>query len=389
MHPTGKRRVLALTFIGSVATSLIELGLYFYTHDILGFSELQNLGLALGWGLIYLLGALISHPIAHRFGERNLAIVATLGQAVINAIIGLSPTPAVLVPGFLGMGLLTGMMWPVIESYISSGLTPRRALNTIGYFNLTWSSAVAVALVLTGQIMTRLEPNALLFVAAGLNLAVAAIMLSLRARPLHMDHDHPERPSPEQLQRWKHLLVSSRWTMLASYALLFLLSPLLPEILSDLGLSTEVATNTAALIHGMRFLTFAAMIFFPAWHDRVWPLLLALVIQPVSLILILFGTTIAVVIAGEIMFGIAAGLSYFAALYYVQVIQNASVEAGGEHEGLIGAGFAIGPLLGLGATVLGGSLLAVAVTAGPFLALTAWKATSALRRSAQHRHHHQ
>ena len=50
---------------------------------------------------------------------------------------------------------------------------------------------------------------------------------------------------------------------------------------------------------------------------------------------------------GELLFGAAAGFLYTAALYYAQVVQNASVDAGGAHEALIGLGYALGPAAGL------------------------------------------
>jgi hypothetical protein len=80
--------------------------------------------------------------------------------------------------------------------------------------------------------------------------------------------------------------------------------------------------------------------------------LLAIIALPLGFALVLFGTNIGLVLAGEALFGAAAGLLYTAALYYAQVVQNASVDAGGAHEALIGAGYALGPLAGLIGTAL-------------------------------------
>lgn len=382
MYLTSKLPLLILTFLGSVATSLIELGIYFYTHKVMGFSELANLGLALGWGLVYVAGALLSHPLAMRFGERNLAFTTCFVQLFMNALIWYTPTPLVLCTSFFVVGGMIGMMWPIIQSYVSSGLTPQQNRHFIGYFNLCWSSAVAVALVATGHILAEYTPSTLMLVAAVLNASVCLFILLLRPRPLHLEDDHPERPPVQSLERWQQLLSSSRWTMLASYSVMFLITPLLPAIFTDLGLTPAQAAYAAAILHAVRFLTFAGMIILPQWHDRTWPLILALIAQPISFILILFGNSITAVILGEILFGLCAGLTYFAALYYALVIQNASVEAGGEHEGLIGAGFSIGPLLGIIALSAGGSLLAVAVFTGPLFAITVWRAAAALPRSS-------
>jgi hypothetical protein len=74
-------------------------------------------------------------------------------------------------------------------------------------------------------------------------------------------------------------------------------------------------------------------------------------------LLILLGNSLPLVILGEIIFGVAAGFSYTAALYYALVADNASVDAGGAHESLIGIGIALGPLSGLAGQLLVGQPL--------------------------------
>src|SRR5690606_38891965 len=50
---------------------------------------------------------------------------------------------------------------------------------------------------------------------------------------------------------------------------------------------------------------------------------------------------------GLALFGAAQGVVYYAALYYAMTVGAAAVEAGGTHEGLIGVGYAVGPLTAL------------------------------------------
>jgi hypothetical protein len=69
--------------------------------------------------------------------------------------------------------------------------------------------------------------------------------------------------------------------------------------------------------------------------------------------MVVTGGSLPVVIVGELLFGAAAGIIYFVSLYYAIVVKNASVEAGGGHEGLIGSGFALGPLAGLVGVAIG------------------------------------
>jgi hypothetical protein len=135
--------------------------------------------------------------------------------------------------------------------------------------------------------------------------------------------------------------------MLSSYLLLFLLAPLMPFIFQRLELPLRLAPGAAALLDVLRLSSFALLAGWKGWHGRALPLALAGAILPVSFFMVLFGQNLPVVLLGEALFGAAAGLAYYSALYYAQLSKNASVDAGGAHESLIGLGFALGPLAGL------------------------------------------
>jgi hypothetical protein len=135
--------------------------------------------------------------------------------------------------------------------------------------------------------------------------------------------------------------------MLSSYTLLFLLAPLLPQVFRRLGCSVEQATLFASCLDAVRLVTFALLALLPGWHGRLAPLLLSALGLPLGFCAIALGTTLPSVLAGEIIFGVLAGVSYYAALYYALLVQNASVDAGGSHEGLIGIGLVLGPAVGL------------------------------------------
>ena len=74
-HETSERDVLGrlywLTFIESVGTVLLERGLYFYTENVLAFSDAKNLWLALAFGVTYVVGAISSHRVCLRVSERG------------------------------------------------------------------------------------------------------------------------------------------------------------------------------------------------------------------------------------------------------------------------------------------------------------------------------
>jgi MFS family permease len=382
-RPSAAHAILFLTFIESLATVLLERGVYFYTHDVLDSSERDNLLLATAFGVTYVAGALSSHRVAARFGERRLLVGSLVVLLGVHLALSCFPTAVVLAVSFPLIGLLQGIKWPVVESFVSAGHSPSELLSAVGRFNVTWAASVPIALVISGPLIASGWAGSMFLFAAGCNVLALLSCLAQPAQPLHLDAGHPTRPNDDQLGRLRALLGASRWSMLLSYALLFLLAPLLPEVLEGLGLGVTEATQVAAVPDLARVLSFWVLGAWAGWHGRAWPLVVAIAVLPLAFLLTLFGDTVSAVIAGELVFGICSGLLYMAALYYAMVVKNAAVEAGGAHEGLIGLGFALGPLTGLAAhwlePTIGGRVGAVLVSLLPMCLICTALALARLR----------
>jgi len=365
--------LLVLTFLASFATILVERAGYFYARYRLGFSDAENLWLALAFGLAYIAGAVTSHPIATRVGEKRLVVVLVLAQVAVYAALTASAGPAMFFVCNALIGVLCGMIWPVVESYVGAGLTPRQTMPVIGRFNLAWASSIPLALLAAGPLIDWYPP-ALFAAGAVLWLACVPLIRPLPARPVHLPDGHPERPTRREHIRVRALLGTSRWLMLASYSTMWILAALMPRIFQTrLGFDAEVATGLSGLMDAFRLAAFLALQIWLGWHGRVAPLAGAMLCLPVGFLLVLFGGSLATVLVGEVLFGLAAGLVYYAALYYAMVAKNAAVEAGGGHEGLIGTGFAIGPAAGLLAIglmpILDSEVLGMVAGIGPLLVL--------------------
>ena len=114
-----------------------------------------------------------------------------------------------------------------------------------------------------------------------------------------------------------------------------------------------------------------------------------MVCLPAGFVLVLVGGNLPLVLVGEALFGWALGVIYYAALYYAMVVKNASVEAGGGHEMLIGSGFVLGPAAGLIGVALrpafgGSDVVGILATAGGLFlvcVLSACRAISRVERS--------
>ena len=361
-----------LTFFESIAATLIQRGIYFYTHENLGFSQSQNLWVAFGFGVTYVGGALASHGLSKRFGERAVLLGCILALLGLHSLLALVPAPWVLVGSVFGTAIVQGIKWPVVESYVSAGRAPKQLLSILSRYNVTWATAGFVAIGITGLIVGTHIPSLFFWVPALLNIVAVLLTFKLPAQPLHLHHSHPERPAESELHSMRALLGSARWSMTGSYALLYVLAPLMPSLLAELSLPVTLATPVASILDAVRVVTFGALGAIAGWHGKRAPMWLVGVALPGGFLLILLGNSLPLLILGEVIFGVAAGFSYTAALYYALVAENASVDAGGAHEGLIGIGIGLGPLSGLAGQLLVGQPLPFGEAGGqlqPFMAL--------------------
>jgi MFS family permease len=361
-----------LTFFESIAATLIQRGIFFYTHENLGFSQTQNLWVAFGFGVTYVAGALGSNKLTLRFGERAVLLGCILALLGLHSLLALVPAPWVLVGSVFGTAIVQGLKWPVVESYVSAGRAPQQLLSILSRYNVTWATAGFVAIGVTGIIVGSGRPTLFFWLPALLNIIALLLTLKLPAKPLHLEHSHPQRPVEGELRNMRALLGSARWSMIGSYALFYVMAPLMPSLLAQLGLPVTLATPVASIVDAVRVVTFGALGALAGWHGKRAPMWLVGAALPTGFLLILLGNSLPVLILGEVIFGVAAGFAYTAALYYALVAENASVDAGGAHEGLIGLGIGLGPLSGLAGQLLVGQRLPFGEAGGvlgPFMAL--------------------
>ncbi len=351
---TLKTRIVLSAFTASFAAVLLQRGLYFFTHDLLGFSQAQNLWFALLFGVAYVGGASASHSVAARLGERRALLAVLTLLAAVHVALACFPSALVLCVAFALMALLQGAMWPIFESYMSAGETPESLGPALSRYNIAWALSVPPALAVAGPLIASGSPRWLFVLAAALYGLIWFSCRSFPAQPTHLDIGHAARPDSAVLTRFRGLLLAARFAMLESYLLLFLLAPLMPEIMKSVGFGTAAAARASSLLDVARLSCFVGLFAYSGWHGKQKPIAFAIASLPLGFGLVLFGQSVAVVVAGELLFGAAAGFLYTAALYYAQVVQNASVDAGGAHEALIGLGYALGPGAGLVGTALAG-----------------------------------
>lgn len=367
--PTPLWVVLAFAFVNSLGSGVVSNGIFFMTDAFFKFSKGENFALGVVYGLAYVPGALLIGPLLKRL-PRSHAVLNTR-SAIGAALVGMGaccwlpwaagvatgrevpPAWTVWVLMFVYSGL-SGMLWPMVESYISGGRTGHRLRGAIGKFNIAWSSALVLALLVLGPLAEKYAVAALQGLGA-LHALSAVLLAGFPRKPAgHAHEHHAAHPAV-----YEELLALFKWLLPMAYMVLAALSPYLPVARESLGLSSAAGVWLAAVWTAARVITFVVAERWHGWHGQRWMprlgsglllggfavIVLAPPFLPPAVAFPLF-------LAGLATFGVGIGAIYTATLYYTMAVGAAEVEAGGTFEALIGSGYVLGPLCGLAAVGL-------------------------------------
>ena len=365
--------VFVLTFLCS-ASGLITTGVYYITKETYSFSAVMNYALALMQGVTYIAGALAAGPLLRLLCKRAgvttrtvlmalmlvMALLAAVPWLAIHFASPSNTTPAAW-PIWLLIALyspLTGMLWPIVESFLSGGKSGRTLRSCIGIWNIIWSSALVVMSVFIAPYIASKGHIAIL-VGGGFHLASLFPLLFFGQEP--EPHPHEEHAARSQDSRilGEKLLVTFRMLLPTSYLVTTALTPFLPEQMKRLNIDAADFTILGATWLAARVLGFVILQSWHGWHERWWPTILAPLLLLIGLALSVFshlpmargseGQSLAlgILIAGLIFHGLAMATIYTGAIYYAMEVGTAQVDAGGTHEALIGVGYSAGPLCGL------------------------------------------
>jgi hypothetical protein len=373
--PAPLAALLVVTALNSFGTGMVQNGIFFLTREAYGWDRTQNYQLAVALGVTYIVGAAGAGPAVARItaatGLSSRALLAWI--VAIMSVLCVLPALALRV-GFEGawpvwvlIGVyspLSGVLWPMVESFVSGGRRGDGLRRTIGLWNVVWSAAVFLSYWAMAPLIKPFPLEALAGLGALQLLSVGFVIAFPREPGSHDDGGH--RPHPPV---YVDLLTTFRLLLPMSYFVLSALGPYLPEALARLGVDASWATLVASVWLGARVVTFRVMGRSEGWHGRWSPAILGGGMLLVGFALCVLAPRwsawmgvsvepgridvvgLATLIAGLGVFGTGMATVYTAALYYAMEVGNAQVSAGGTHETLIGVGYTVGPALGLGASL--------------------------------------
>lgn len=365
--------VLAFTFINSLGTGLVTSGIFFLTKGGYGFSDRENFGLGVLLGVTYIAGSLAAGPLVRglrsRMGLSSRAVLGLLmGCLALLCTIPMvtkwaSGASAPAWPLWVMVGVyspLSGVLWPMVESYLSGGKQAAALQRAIGVWNIVWSSALIVAYWGVAPFIEKYPAQAILSL-GGMHVVAWMLLGAFAREPAqHVHGEHVPHPPV-----YGQLLATFRVLLPVSYVASSALAPYLAGLMGRLEIPVSWSTVVASIWLIPRTLAFAWLGFSTAWHGRWWPVVLAGVclfggfLGCVGAGVIVgqeAGSNVAlargVLAAGLALFGAGMGIVYSGAIYYAMEVGQAQVDAGGTHEALIGVGYTIGPACGLLASTL-------------------------------------
>ena len=217
----------------------------------------------------------------------------------------------------------SAVTWPIVESYLSAGRHGAEMRAAIGWFNVTWTPATALGLLLM-PIVTQVGMLAALALSAAGSLAALIATFRLPRQPGAHEADVAQAAVGRE---YRHLLRAASWLLPMSYILCAAMSPLLPHRLAAVSGGTA-GGGVAALWMVARFATLLTMWRTGFWHGRWGTLALGAprwrpAWRPDA------GGVAAGAGGGLVVFGVGMGLTYYAALYYSLSVGHAAVDAGG------------------------------------------------------------
>ncbi len=362
-----KKWVFVIAGLNAFACTYYFNYLLFLLRDEFGFGNLPNLLCVAAHGGVYAVASWVGGRFAQRRGYHIALQIGFLGMAVAlgAGALMLWAAPRTALWGQIGTLMVWTIAvcftWPTLEAVVSEGESREGVARQIGIYNLVWASSTAVAYASGGALFETLGKLSLFWLPI-LFYAVQLVLLGIIAQGVRMAHAmsghigaagtaaaHPEATSFHQPVKPTTFLTMARVAIPFAYIAINTLLAVIPDRALALGLSTSESGAFNSVWLFVRLAAFALLWRWTGWHYRFRWLLVAFASLAVSFLVLLTSERLLLLLAAQVVFGLAAGLIYYSSLFYAMDVGEAKSEHGGFHESAIGLGVCLGPALGAGA----------------------------------------
>lgn len=339
--------------LGSLACGFYGNYVFFLFRDRHGFGNLGNLGVAALMGLVIALASWRSGKLAQRRGCIRTMHVGLLGMIVALAIGACFSSLPVQLAVLVVWAASQFMVWPALEALVTEGASGASRAHLVGVYSVVWATCSALSYFFGGAVFERLGSGSIFWLPPGLHLLQIAVLWryarhhgeappALAMQPPPEQEMLPARqgPGPQSFQRMAWL--ANPFACVAAFTLL----AMIPELARRMGLSTTMAGLFCSIWFFARLAAFVVMWQWPGWHYRFRWLLGGYMLLIIGFATVLTADGLWWLGVGQVAFGLAVGVLYYASLFYSMDVGEARAEQGGIHEAMMGAGNFVGPGIG-------------------------------------------
>jgi MFS family permease len=295
------------------------------------------------------------------------------GMTALAIAVGINASAHRAVAAALLAVVETGLVaasWPMLQSLVSAAGEPAKLSKRLGYYNIIWSAAGAIAVASSGAVIQH-APAWVFFgiIAAGHFVAGSVIFCRIQSTGSPRA-DVESVPSPSEpfssgtypasldralMRRHRLALWLSRIALPSTYVIVYSLAPALPSLHAIKQLTPTTATLVGSAWLIARAAAFVITGITTFWHRRPGLMLVSSIIMlfafvgtivPGALPGMGLARALLAMILAQMVLGLSIGTIYAASLYFGMAVSAGSTEHGGYHEALIGLGQILGPLLG-------------------------------------------
>ena len=252
---------------------------------------------------------------------------------------------------FPGIGMSMALFWPAYEAWLAEREGEGKLLQRVMLFNIFWSIGVTLGPAFSSYLYGDTNPFTSFYLAAIFSLLTfgTIVLNSLQAPGTTkiQPSEPPEVLYPPLPVRTTYLNLA-RCANFASWFVLGVLRRLAPKLTKEMGMLPSTFGNLMLTLGGIQTLAFLVLGtgYSTRWHYRFAPVL---IVQLLAILSFLGIWSIQNTLLWTFMFGligVSAAFTYFSSLYYGLDRHADKGNKSGWHEGILGLGILLGPLLG-------------------------------------------
>ncbi|MBN1872367.1 MAG: MFS transporter [Candidatus Omnitrophica bacterium] len=329
--------------LGVVLLSLPLLLIYRFEASSLTLGLFGALG-----ALIYSSGVVAFGRLSDRMNRRTVLLSGCVLFVVSYLILPLSHDIKCVFALYIPAAFSMALFWPTIQSWLSQGLDKKALLRSLKYFNIFWCAGLTFGFLISGFLFS-IDYKAPFFF--GVTLLCIVFFILLRQPIVSETEDEParkvfiqtENDRPKESERYLYIAWFANF---ASWYIVGTVRNIFPKLGIELGFSSGFIGILIFIMMLAQTFVFFILGKTARWHYRLTPLVACQALALLALAILMRNSGVVYLMIAFFLLGISGGMTYFSSIFYSLYGFIDKGKRSGLHEGFIGAGAFLGPLVG-------------------------------------------